>query len=134
MNRIELPSGSILEVQLLSFEEAWNIFQLFSKTIEEMNMDIKDFSFFKQDDDKRNFTFVDFLKLKGPICSILSNKSLSEAGVRCLDRCIYNGLKIDRRTFDSQEARGDFLPSLFYALKENVSPFFGNLISYFAKK
>ena len=136
MEKIILPSGSVIEIGLLSFEESWKIFQLFSRVVKELDLDADNFSFLNPGEDgvKREFMVQDFFNLKGPICSILSNKELSDAGVVCFLKCTYNGLRIDERTFESGKSRSDFIPCLFYALKENISPFFGNLISSLAKR
>ena len=136
MKKIDLPSGSSLEIYLLPFEEAAFLFRMFSKEMGDLNITIKDFAFLgsSKNIDEIEFGFQEFINLKGPLCSLLSNEKLINAGRSCLSKCIYNNLKITNTTFESEEARGDFYPCIFYAIKENVSPFFGNLLSYFLRK
>lgn len=49
----------------------------------------------------------------------------------CLDKSIYNGLKITKEVFEDEETRGDLYEVLFYCLKVNVYPFFKSLLSSF---
>lgn len=122
MAKITLPSGAVLDITLLPFEEAWGVSQTITKEIERINFDIGSFSL-------KEFVMSDIVNLKNPICAILSSKSIIDAAKICFKRATYNGLKIDSQTFENRDARPDFLPVVFYVIKENVSPFFENLLS-----
>jgi hypothetical protein len=122
MNKITLPSGSILDITLLPFEEAWGVSQAITKEIERINFDIRSLNL-------KEFVMSDVMNLKNPICAILSSKPIIDAAKLCFKRATYNGLKIDSQTFENRENRPDFLPTVFYVIKENISPFFENLLS-----
>jgi hypothetical protein len=122
MIKTTLPSGSILEITLLPFEEAWGISQMITKEIERIDFDIKSVNF-------SDIKMTDVVNFKNPICAILSSKVVVEAAKICFKRATYNGLKIDSQTFEQREYRSDFLPVIFHVLKENISPFFENLLS-----
>lgn len=124
--KIDLPSGAVLDITLLPFEEAWHVQQLVAKEVERINFDPRSIDF-------SNFMASDVLNLKNPICSILSSQVVIDAAKQCFKKCTYNGLKIDSQTFESREARTDFLPVVFNVLKENISPFFENLLSSLKK-
>jgi hypothetical protein len=126
-----LPSGAILDITPLPYEEAWeDVAQIILKEFEGI-----DLGFLKMGNSEE---FAEFLKkdinvLKTPACRILASKSILGAAKKCFVRCTYNGKRIDNMTFESKDARGDFLTAAFQALRENVSPFFGNLISLLAE-
>lgn len=122
MSKTTLPSGAILDITLLPFEEAWGVSQSITKEIERIDFDIKSI-------DWQEFKMSNVVNLKNPICAILSSQVVIEAAKVCFKRCTYNGLKIDSQTFEKREHRSDFLPVVFHVLKENISPFFENLFS-----
>jgi hypothetical protein len=122
MSKTTLPSGAVLDITLLPFEEAWGVSQIITKEIEKLTLDIKSV-------DWKEFKMSDALNLKNPICAILSSSAVVDAAKTCFKRVTYNGLKIDSQTFEKREFRSDFLPVVFYVLKENISPFFENLFS-----
>ena len=58
-----------------------------------------------------------------------TNEAVESSLFKCLERCTYNGEKIIRDTFEPIEAREDYYEIVIACLKENLSPFFKNLIS-----
>lgn len=122
MSKTTLPSGAVLDITLLPFEEAWGVSQSITKEIERIDFDIKSINW-------QEFKMSNVVNLKNPICAILSSQVVIEAAKVCFKRCTYNGLKIDSQTFEKREHRSDFLPVVFHVLKENISPFFENLFS-----
>ena len=122
MDKITLPSGAELEITLLPYEEAWGVFQRVARVLEAVNIEGIGL-------DIKTVLVQDAMKLKGPILQMLSNKDIVEAAKVCFKRCTYNGLKVDGKTFDERDSRQDYLPCVFHALKENIAPFFGSLIS-----
>lgn len=124
MSKHTLPSGAILDVTPLPYEEAWGVTQSFLKIIEHLKIDIKGIDF-------SAFQALDVLSFAHPICSVLSSKEAMEAARTCFKRCTIDGRKIDGTSFESCDARTDFLFAAFYALKENIAPFFVGLRSLF---
>lgn len=122
MEKFILPSGAKFEVQPLSYEGAWAVSQSIIKEIEKTQIDLKGL-------DLSQIMASDVMIMKGPICSILASNVVLESVKQCFAKCRYNDAKIDSMTFEKKEARGDYLFACFYALKENVSPFFGSLVS-----
>lgn len=127
MESFTLPSGAVLEVQPLGYEKAWGVTQILLKELETIKVDLKTV-------DLKELMGMDVLVLKGPICAILGSPKVLEAAQQCFSKCLYNKTKIDSMTFESKQARGDFLFCAFYALKENVSPFFESLASALSTK
>lgn len=125
-----LPSGAKLEITPLPYLKAWGVSQVLAKEVEKIGLDMKEFKSI----DFKNLLAVDALSFKNPLCALLASESILEAAKTCMERCTYNGLRIDEDTFERIEARQDFLPVVFSVLKENISPFFANLFSFFTKK
>jgi hypothetical protein len=121
-----LPSGAELEITPLPWEEAWGISRICAKIVETFKLDLKGIDF-------KAIGAMDVMQLQGPICTVIASKEVIEAAKTCFKRCTYNGLKIDAMTFESQEARGDFIPCVALTIKENIAPFFGGLLSFLNK-
>lgn len=128
--KIILSSGAKLEITPLPYLKAWSVSQIVIKEVEKIGLDPKDLKSI----DFNNPMAADVLNFKNPLCAVLASESILEAAKTCMERCTYNGLRIDDDTFERIEARQDFLPVVFSVLKENISPFFANLFSYFTKK
>ena len=54
-----------------------------------------------------------------------------DACFECMDKSIYNDIKITKAVFEDESARGDLYEVLFYCLKVNIYPFFRHLLSSF---
>lgn len=121
-----LPSGVELDVTPLPYEEAWGVAQKVVGVIKSLNLDLSKINL-----DMNDISAEDILTFKDPICQVLSSPVLFDSVKQCFSRCTYNGVKIDSRTFESKQSRGDYLVAAFFALKENASPFFASLGSFF---
>lgn len=127
MSLYDLPSGAVLDVTPLPYGEAWAVAQTVIKEIETLDLKI-DFT------NMKSFEQLDLVALKGPFCAILSSQKVLEAVQKCFKKCLVEKLKIDGQTFEKPESRKDFLPAAFYAMKENVYPFFDGLLSSLGTK
>ena len=58
-----------------------------------------------------------------------SDVEVFDACFECMDKSIYNDVKITKAVFEDESARGDLYEVLFYCLKVNVYPFFRHLLS-----
>jgi hypothetical protein len=124
--RTELPSGAYIDVTPLPYAQAWDVAQTLLREVEKLNIDLRGLNL-------DELMATDIVAIKGPICAVLGSPTVLNAVKLCFNRCTYNLAKIDDKTFEPVEARGDFLFCAFYALKENVHPFFGSLVSYLTK-
>jgi hypothetical protein len=127
MEKIDLPSGAILEIGLLPYEEAWKVQQKIALAIKGIEID-------KNSIDFKNLWSTDVFVLKGAICQILGNDAVIQAAKECFKKCLYNNQKITNMTFDEKESRQDFLYCVAYALKANIEPFFAGLASILSTK
>jgi hypothetical protein len=119
----KLPSGAMLEITLLPFEDANDLMQTVVNEIKILGIDLRGL-------DLRTLFEKEHTTLIGPVCSLLASKQIREAVKKCWPRATYNGVKIDSSTFEAKEARGDYLFTSFYLLKENISPFFESLLLF----
>ena len=108
----KLPSGAVLKFTLASFEDADELLRVFMAEMKSMS--------FTAD---RQMAEV----VKDIACIMLSSKDLKAAAWKCLERGRYNELKIDKQTFQTAEARQDYLPALIAVAQENIAPFIKSL-------
>lgn len=124
--KINLPSGSILELDYTSYLNTMNLLQHLAKVIKK---DIPDFSL--------NNTMLEKLgsnqdTLKDKLFSILPNALLNavmdndliDAIFKCADNSLINDYRINKEYFENIENRQDFFPVLFQVVKYNLTPFF----------
>ena len=123
IERIKLPSGALLDITLMPYEEAWAISQTVTRCLEKIQIDLKSVDF-------HNLMATDIIHFKGPICALLASQEIIDAEKKCFPRCTIDNHKIDGQTFEKAESRADFIPVVFYVLKENIAPFFVNLLSF----
>ena len=69
--------------------------------------------------------------VKNLLCEIAGSDAVEAAVFECMSRCTLAGIKIDRTTFESAEAREDYLPVVVEVMKFNLAPFFRGLASSF---
>ena len=77
---------------------------------------------------KGEITFEEIFNLA---MAVDSDVEVFDACFECLDKSIYNDVKITKSLFEDESNRADLYEVLFYCLKVNVYPFFRNLLSSF---
>ncbi len=70
--------------------------------------------------------------LKDVLCTALSSKKVEAAVWKCMEKCLYEGSKITKETFEPVEARADYLEILLEVALENVTPFTKTLTQKFS--
>lgn len=65
--------------------------------------------------------------LKNILSTLIASDAITEILWLCMGRCLYNGQKITKDTFDSEKARGDYLIVAKEVLEINLTPFLQNL-------
>lgn len=76
--------------------------------------------------DKGEISYDDLFNLA---MAVDSDVEVFDACFECMDKSIYNDVKITKAVFEDESARGDLYEVLFYCLKVNVYPFFKHLLS-----
>lgn len=67
--------------------------------------------------------------MKDLFCEIASSDAVESAFFECAGRCLLDGKKITRETFESPDMREDYLPVAWEVIKYNLLPFFRGLAS-----
>lgn len=118
----KLPSGAVLDVTILDFEKAFEIFQIVSRQIGLLDLDLSKI-------DGKSFALTDIMEFKRPLSQVLASPELVKVGNKCLEKCTYDGIKVTTKTWEDVKARGDYLFAMFFALQENVAPFIEGVFS-----
>ena len=96
-----LESGAKIEIQMASFERSHRLMQVVKASM--ISMD--------------------------DVIALIVFEGVQPALWECMECCLYNGIKIDKDTFEAEEARGDYLLVAKEVLVHNLGPFFKNLAS-----
>lgn len=122
---MEFTSKSGIKVVLnpASLDKAFKLKALVEKALLKQGINV--FDVLGQDE----ISYEDLFSLA---MAIDSDIEVFDACFECMDKSIYNNLKITKEVFEDESARGDLYEVLFYCLKVNVYPFFRHLLSSFA--
>ena len=131
--KVNLPSGKILDITIMPFEIAWEISQNVTKELGKLNLNPDALKLFNKPKGS-DIEIEELFSLKDPLCAILSNSVFIDCAKTCFMKCTYNSLRIDQDTWESEEARADFILVVYYVLVNNLSPFFKHLGSFLPTK
>lgn len=112
MKEVQLPSGSILEIKDTPFAESKALYQSILEELRGVKLNAQ-------------LDHIDFIK--DMLCMGFSSKKVEVALNVCLQRCLYNGLKIDKDTFEPVKAREDYSKIYISVIEENITPFLNGL-------
>lgn len=117
-----LPSGAILKFNLASFTEGRALYQACLEELKSLSLDPE-----KE---------IDSNLFKDIFCAALSSKKIESCVWACFKRATLSrgssgDLKIDESSFESLEARQDYIPACFEVAKENIVPFAKSLYAEF---
>lgn len=110
---INLPSGAKLEITLAPFGVAHALHKAVLRELKALKVSDND--------------VIDVNLWKDLLCTLLSSDKVEECMWECLKRVLYDGQKVTRDTFESEQARGDFLTVCFEVGKANLLPFVKSL-------
>lgn len=113
MIKVKLHSGKELKITLAPFTEARKLYQVIAGELKGIKMS--------------GSTEIDYSLGKDVICTLLESKRIEKALAKCMERCLYNGLKISDATFEPEEARGDYLMICTKVAEANIRPFVKSL-------
>ena len=128
MKNIPLSSGATLGFQLARFNDGMNLFNATFKELVGVPFGAQGSSL-----DIANFLKMDISELKDVVIKVATSDKVQEAIWKCMESCTYQsfndsvGLKITKNTFESEDARADFLLVVWEVATLNLVPFFKNL-------
>lgn len=111
MEEKQLPSGAMLRISLAPFKDAKHLYQVFLQELRSVSPE-KD---------------VNLSLMKDALCLLFSSESFDAAMKPCLQRCLYNNVKIDESLFEKEEAREDFMMLNVEVAYANLRPFMKHL-------
>jgi hypothetical protein len=109
-----LPSGTVLKIQLASFANAKALFQAVCEELQTLDVAAE--------------TELDINLLKNLFCLGLSSKKIEIAMGKCLEKVLYDNVRITEATFEPESARQDYVPTLLEVAQVNLAPFLKNLL------
>lgn len=124
MKEHKLASGAVLHLQLASFEDSMALLDCILK--EMVGVPLEGF-------DLKELIGADLTQLKDVLFKIISSKPVKDALWACMSSCTYQekdkpaGIRIERKTFESENTRADFFPVAGEVTAYNLAPFFKNL-------
>jgi hypothetical protein len=116
---MKLPSGAELRITLAPFSDAKALYQAFLEEVKTLKWEAT--------------TEIDTNFIKDIFCVGLASKKFEGALWKCMERALYNNLKITDQTFEPEEARQDYVPVCFEVAKENITPFTKTLMPLFSR-
>lgn len=116
MREVNLDSGAVLKVGTAPFADSKALFQAMLSEMRSVHIGAK----LELADLVKDLFFIGF------------SSPLIEARLeKCLERCLYNGMKIGPDTFEDEKAREDYLSVCAEVATENLRPFLKTLFARF---
>ena len=133
--KIQLPSGATLEIQTAPFETVMDAIQVIARELAKVEMKIDPETMRAvQAGGTAGAGDFDVSMLKDAVLTLVGSREFRPALAELMKSAMYNGLKVDAGTWQSEEARGDYFPAAWEVIKKNIAPFFGSLLSKFAAR
>lgn len=117
---ITLKSGSQLQLGMAPFGDGTRLLKTVARELAAVNFDL----------DLVNFAELsgkDINVLKNAVFQLIQSDAVEAALMKCAAKSLYNGQTIIATTFESENARQDYLPVVWEVMKENLRPFFAGL-------
>lgn len=118
MREVRLPSGAMLKVDPAPFPDSRALYQALLEEGKGLRLDMN--------------AEVDGNLYKDIFCVGFSSKKIESAIFKCMQRCLYNDLKMTDETFEPEAAREDYFTVLFEVVQENIRPFTKSLYAQFS--
>ena len=110
MKELTLTSGKKLEINDAPFAEAQELFEAVLEELRGIPMD--------------GSAEMDANFYKDIFCTGFYSKKIKAALWKCMNRCLYDGVKVVPATFEPVEARADYLSVCYEVMAENLSHFY----------
>lgn len=114
---VTLPSGKVLSITLAPFEDAKELQQALLEEVKTLSVD-------------PTGNMADLYK--DLFCAGFSSKKVEKALMKCMNRVTYDGVRIDKDTWEPEEARGDYMPTCVEVGKANILPFLKSLYAEYS--
>lgn len=124
MHEVTLKSGRTLRLAVAPFAVANKLRKTVASELLKVEIDVGKIDMSM---DIRNLDPRALNTLKNVVCQLLASDQVEACFFECAGRCTLDGQAVKRETFDSEDARGDFLPCAWEVIRHNLAPFFESL-------
>lgn len=122
MEPITLPSGRVLDVKIVPFSMGKKLFKTLARELLAVRLDL-DITKIK------NVGDLDVNVLKDALLQVIASDAIEGCFFECAEKCLIDGQKITKDSFEHETARQDYLPAAWEVMKANLTPFFKGLAS-----
>jgi len=112
-----------LDIKIASFEEGFELQKAVVEALRKIDFRLERII------DEANFPELLKNIITGMALSYISEPSVQKPLWACLGRCLYNGKRITKETFDDAANRKDFIPVAVKCIEANIEPFTEGLLS-----
>ncbi|MCK4786005.1 MAG: hypothetical protein KAV87_19770 [Desulfobacteraceae bacterium] len=131
MVSFKAPSGATVEVTLSDYATSFDLMKAVLKAMRQggvgsklpPNLQLTDISKIAQSDISSLGGMADV------IIDVITSPEVDTLIFKCMERCIYDGEKVCKGTFEKETRRGDFLFVAYEVGKININPFLSHLLS-----
>lgn len=125
-----MDSGATLGIEVASFAVGTKLLKTVARELEAVGINVglgtgRLEDFFKMNFDKDAVINT----IKNITLRLVGSDAVEAVLWECMDKCIYNGVRITRTTFEDEKAKGDYFNVAKEVLVANLSPFFPGLHS-----
>ena len=131
MVSFKAPSGASVEVTLSDYSTSFDLMKAVLKAARKGGIGSK----LPEDvqlSDLAKIANSDISSLGGMadiVVDVITSEEVESLIFKCMERCIYDGEKVSRTTFEKEERRADFLFVAYEVGKINLHPFLSHLLS-----
>lgn len=128
METINLKTGHVLQFSTPSFADSMNLSKVLARELKSVDVDLGNLA---------NLTDVenmDVMSLLAPLLQLYASDAAHMAVMKCLDKSLVEGRRINTSLFEEEEFRPDYLELCVFAVKRAVSPLFASLDFKSSKK
>ena len=118
MKEIILPSGATLKITLSSFAVSRELYKAFLEEMKKIKLEAT--------------SEIDVNLFKDIACELIASPKFEKALWECMKKATIDDLKVTEDSFESEEARGDYISVVVEVAKANIMPFMKNLSAQFS--
>ena len=120
-----LKSGIVLRLQVATFKQSMRLLKVVVNEIKAVDLGIV----VNGQIDLKKLQSMDLPvdAIKNVVCQMIGSDAVDKALSECMGVCLYDGEKITAETFESENARQDYLPVAWEVMQVNLLPFFSGL-------
>ncbi len=116
-----LKSGHVLQLAIADFGVACKLRRIVAAELLKVDLDITKI------DLQMDLAKMDpgmLRTMKDIVCVLMASEAVEQAFLACAGRCLLQGQRITKETFEPEDMRGDYLPTAWEVISLNLAVFF----------